>query len=53
MFESAVGLRYEGATERKPRTRDLKEESLENAAVVRAWGKLGYPRRAKRLHECA
>ena len=23
------------------------------AAVVRAWGKLGYPRRAKRLHECA
>jgi len=21
--------------------------------VVRAWGKLGYPRRAKRLHECA
>ena len=25
-----------------------------NAAdVMRAWGKLGYPRRAKRLHECA
>ena len=25
-----------------------------NAAdVLRAWGKLGYPRRAKRLHECA
>ncbi len=23
------------------------------ADVVRAWGKLGYPRRAKRLHECA
>jgi A/G-specific adenine glycosylase len=23
------------------------------AEVVRAWGKLGYPRRAKRLHECA
>src|SRR4029078_4910412 len=22
-------------------------------AVLRAWGKLGYPRRAKRLHECA
>src|SRR6201994_4667561 len=21
--------------------------------VLRAWGKLGYPRRAKRLHECA
>ena len=21
--------------------------------VIRAWGKLGYPRRAKRLHECA
>jgi A/G-specific adenine glycosylase len=21
--------------------------------IVRAWGKLGYPRRAKRLHECA
>ncbi|WIM90364.1 A/G-specific adenine glycosylase [Candidatus Mycobacterium wuenschmannii] len=24
-----------------------------SADVVRAWGKLGYPRRAKRLHECA
>lgn len=23
------------------------------AAVLRAWGKLGYPRRAKRLHDCA
>lgn len=23
------------------------------AELVRAWGKLGYPRRAKRLHECA
>jgi A/G-specific adenine glycosylase len=23
------------------------------ADVMRAWGKLGYPRRAKRLHECA
>jgi A/G-specific adenine glycosylase len=23
------------------------------ADVIRAWGKLGYPRRAKRLHECA
>jgi A/G-specific adenine glycosylase len=23
------------------------------AEVLRAWGKLGYPRRAKRLHECA
>ncbi len=23
------------------------------ADVVRAWGKLGYPRRAKRLHDCA
>lgn len=23
------------------------------ADVLRAWGKLGYPRRAKRLHECA
>jgi len=23
------------------------------AGVLRAWGKLGYPRRAKRLHECA
>ncbi len=23
------------------------------ASVLRAWGKLGYPRRAKRLHECA
>src|ERR1700694_539559 len=23
------------------------------ADIVRAWGKLGYPRRAKRLHECA
>lgn len=24
-----------------------------SGAVLRAWGKLGYPRRAKRLHECA
>ena len=24
-----------------------------SAHVLRAWGKLGYPRRAKRLHECA
>jgi len=24
-----------------------------SAEVLRAWGKLGYPRRAKRLHECA
>lgn len=24
-----------------------------SADVLRAWGKLGYPRRAKRLHECA
>src|SRR6202035_4138265 len=23
------------------------------AEIVRGWGKLGYPRRAKRLHECA
>ncbi|SHU51977.1 A/G-specific adenine glycosylase, putative [Mycobacteroides abscessus subsp. abscessus] len=23
------------------------------AEVLRAWGKLGYPRRAMRLHECA
>jgi A/G-specific adenine glycosylase len=23
------------------------------AEILRAWGKLGYPRRAKRLHECA
>src|SRR5690606_28725543 len=23
------------------------------AEVLRAWGKLGYPRRARRLHECA
>ncbi|MFO7166081.1 MAG: A/G-specific adenine glycosylase, partial [Mycolicibacterium hassiacum] len=23
------------------------------ADVLRAWGRLGYPRRAKRLHECA
>jgi A/G-specific adenine glycosylase len=27
--------------------------SASPADVVRAWGKLGYPRRAKRLHECA
>jgi A/G-specific adenine glycosylase len=27
--------------------------SASAADVVRAWGKLGYPRRAKRLHECA
>lgn len=27
--------------------------SASTADVVRAWGKLGYPRRAMRLHECA
>jgi A/G-specific adenine glycosylase len=27
--------------------------SANPADVLRAWGKLGYPRRAKRLHECA
>lgn len=27
--------------------------SAGSAEVLRAWGKLGYPRRAKRLHECA
>lgn len=27
--------------------------SATQADVLRAWGKLGYPRRAKRLHECA
>jgi A/G-specific adenine glycosylase len=27
--------------------------SAGSADVLRAWGKLGYPRRAKRLHECA
>ncbi|WP_156686444.1 A/G-specific adenine glycosylase [Mycobacterium sp. Marseille-P9652] len=27
--------------------------SASPADVLRAWGKLGYPRRAKRLHECA
>lgn len=27
--------------------------SASAADVLRAWGKLGYPRRAKRLHECA
>ncbi|MGV0603316.1 A/G-specific adenine glycosylase [Mycolicibacterium sp. XJ1904] len=27
--------------------------SASAADILRAWGKLGYPRRAKRLHECA
>ncbi|WP_278314309.1 A/G-specific adenine glycosylase [Lolliginicoccus levis] len=36
---------------RWPRPSDLAAESP--AEIVRAWGKLGYPRRALRLHECA
>lgn len=36
---------------RWPTPADLAQES--SAEVVRAWGKLGYPRRALRLHECA
>jgi A/G-specific adenine glycosylase len=27
--------------------------AVSTADILRAWGKLGYPRRAKRLHECA
>ncbi|MDF0532196.1 A/G-specific adenine glycosylase [Tsukamurella sp. 8F] len=36
---------------RWPRPRDLAEASAGDA--VRAWGRLGYPRRAMRLHACA
>ena len=37
--------------QRWPTPRALAAESP--AAVIRAWGRLGYPRRALRLHECA
>ena len=37
--------------ERWPSPRDLAAAPL--AEVLRAWGRLGYPRRAKRLHEAA
>jgi A/G-specific adenine glycosylase len=37
--------------ERWPRPADLAASPL--ADVLRAWGRLGYPRRAKRLHEAA
>ena len=37
--------------ERWPRPGDLADESP--AEVIRAWGRLGYPRRALRLHEAA
>ena len=36
---------------RWPKPHNLAQES--SAEVVRAWGKLGYPRRALRLQECA
>lgn len=37
--------------ERWPTTQDL--ASASPAEVITAWGRLGYPRRALRLHECA
>jgi len=37
--------------ERWPRPEDLADAPLSD--VLRAWGRLGYPRRAKRLHESA
>lgn len=42
---------WEDWLQRWPTPRDLAAASP--AAVLRAWGKLGYPRRALRLHECA
>jgi A/G-specific adenine glycosylase len=42
---------YTAWLDRWPQPADLAAESP--AAAVRMWGKLGYPRRALRLHECA
>ncbi|UYM06971.1 HhH-GPD family protein [Solicola gregarius] len=42
---------YEAWVERWPRPADLAAEPVGEA--IRAWGRLGYPRRAMRLHECA
>lgn len=42
---------WEEWVQRWPKPSMLAAESP--ATVVRAWGKLGYPRRALRLHECA
>jgi A/G-specific adenine glycosylase len=42
---------YEAWLRRWPRPADLAADSPGEA--VRMWGKLGYPRRALRLHECA
>jgi A/G-specific adenine glycosylase len=42
---------YEAWLSRWPSAADLAAETA--AEAVRMWGKLGYPRRALRLHECA
>ncbi|MGH8962471.1 MAG: A/G-specific adenine glycosylase [Jatrophihabitantaceae bacterium] len=42
---------YEAWLRRWPAPADLAADS--SGAAVRMWGKLGYPRRALRLHECA
>jgi len=42
---------YEGWLARWPRPADLAAEPA--AEAIRAWGRLGYPRRALRLHACA
>jgi len=42
---------YEEWLRRWPEPRDLAREPAGEA--IRAWGRLGYPRRALRLHECA
>jgi len=42
---------YEAWTERWPTPADLAAEP--SGEAVRAWGRLGYPRRALRLHACA
>jgi A/G-specific adenine glycosylase len=42
---------YEEWLRRWPRPADLAREPAGEA--IRAWGRLGYPRRALRLHECA
>ncbi|UPK74685.1 A/G-specific adenine glycosylase [Nocardioidaceae bacterium SCSIO 66511] len=42
---------YEAWVERWPRPADLAAEPVGEA--IRGWGRLGYPRRAMRLHACA
>ena len=42
---------YDAWIEKWPDARSTAEAS--RAEIIRAWGRLGYPRRALRLHECA